>query len=76
MVSIIYNACGLDIIYMILKQACVGWWYSVVGHMESCDGNLNHCQCHNSGESSTLYFCFGCHIQHKPPNHMALAFLY
>ncbi|KAG7642192.1 F-box domain [Arabidopsis suecica] len=30
------------------KEFPYGWWYSVVGHMESCDGNLNHCQCHNS----------------------------
>ncbi|KAL3718547.1 hypothetical protein ACJRO7_003643 [Eucalyptus globulus] len=25
-----------------------GWWYGVVGHLESCDGNANYCRCHNS----------------------------
>ncbi|KAF7833596.1 F-box protein [Senna tora] len=25
-----------------------GWWYGVVGHLESCDGNQSYCQCHNS----------------------------
>ncbi|KAK9290561.1 hypothetical protein L1049_008731 [Liquidambar formosana] len=25
-----------------------GWWYGVVGHLESCDGNENCCHCHNS----------------------------
>ncbi|KAF9665766.1 hypothetical protein SADUNF_Sadunf16G0157900 [Salix dunnii] len=27
-----------------------GWWYGVVGHLNSCDGNENYCQCHISGE--------------------------
>ncbi|XVF07096.1 hypothetical protein REPUB_Repub06bG0109000 [Reevesia pubescens] len=22
-----------------------GWWYGVVSHLESCDGNENHCHC-------------------------------
>ncbi|GMN57715.1 hypothetical protein TIFTF001_026818 [Ficus carica] len=26
-----------------------GWWYAVVGHLKQCDGNLNHCCCHYSG---------------------------
>ncbi|XP_010510850.1 PREDICTED: F-box protein At2g26850-like [Camelina sativa] len=30
------------------KEFPYGWWYSVVGHLDSCDGNLNHCQCHIS----------------------------
>ncbi|XP_023640600.1 F-box protein At2g26850 isoform X2 [Capsella rubella] len=30
------------------KEFPYGWWYSVVGHLESCDGNLNYCHCHNS----------------------------
>ncbi|KAF2291818.1 hypothetical protein GH714_035730 [Hevea brasiliensis] len=25
-----------------------GWWYGVVGHLESCDGNENYCRCHDS----------------------------
>ncbi|XP_027174983.1 F-box protein At2g26850-like [Coffea eugenioides] len=23
-----------------------GWWYGVVGHLESCTGQESHCQCH------------------------------
>ncbi|KAG5552628.1 hypothetical protein RHGRI_010649 [Rhododendron griersonianum] len=25
-----------------------GWWYGVVGHLDSCTGNKSHCQCYNS----------------------------
>ncbi|KAI5663791.1 hypothetical protein M9H77_23114 [Catharanthus roseus] len=25
-----------------------GWWYGVVGHLESCNGQESHCQCHQS----------------------------
>ncbi|KAJ4784036.1 F-box protein [Rhynchospora pubera] len=25
-----------------------GWWYGVVGHLESCDGNAHFCRCHLS----------------------------
>ncbi|KAK4780669.1 hypothetical protein SAY87_016775 [Trapa incisa] len=25
-----------------------GWWYGVVGHLESCDGSEVYCQCHDS----------------------------
>ncbi|KAJ6385390.1 hypothetical protein OIU77_028548 [Salix suchowensis] len=32
------------------KEFPYGWWYGVVGHLESCDGNENYCRCHNSGE--------------------------
>lgn len=28
-----------------------GWWYGVVGHLESCQGNKLYCQCHSSGEN-------------------------
>lgn len=31
-----------------------GWWYGVVGHLESCDGNENFCHCHNTGKSVKL----------------------
>ncbi|XP_009350006.1 F-box protein At2g26850 [Pyrus x bretschneideri] len=31
------------------KEFPYGWWYGVVGHLESCDGNENYCLCHNSG---------------------------
>ncbi|XP_021900942.1 F-box protein At2g32560-like, partial [Carica papaya] len=30
------------------KEFPYGWWYGVVGHLESCDGNENHCLCHHS----------------------------
>ncbi|OMP07446.1 hypothetical protein COLO4_07337 [Corchorus olitorius] len=31
-----------------LNELHPGWWYGVVGHLESCDGNENYCRCHNS----------------------------
>ncbi|KAF5471091.1 hypothetical protein F2P56_011562 [Juglans regia] len=30
------------------KEFPYGWWYGVVGHLESCDRNENHCRCHSS----------------------------
>lgn len=30
------------------KDFPYGWWYGVVGHLESCDGNEDYCLCHNS----------------------------
>ncbi|GJU38809.1 F-box protein-like protein isoform X2 [Tanacetum coccineum] len=30
------------------KEFPYGWWYGVVGHLESCDGNKLYCQCHHS----------------------------
>nr|XP_043610785.1 F-box protein At2g26850-like [Erigeron canadensis] len=30
------------------KEFPYGWWYGVVGHLESCDGNKLYCQCHRS----------------------------
>lgn len=30
------------------KEFPYGWWYGVVGHLESCDGNEHFCHCHNS----------------------------
>ncbi|KAM7278839.1 hypothetical protein ACFE04_005973 [Oxalis oulophora] len=30
------------------KEFPYGWWYGVVGHLESCDGNTQFCHCHNS----------------------------
>lgn len=30
------------------KEFPYGWWYGVVGHLESCDGNEHFCRCHNS----------------------------
>ncbi|GFP97620.1 F-box protein at2g32560 [Phtheirospermum japonicum] len=32
-----------------------GWWYGVVGHLETCDGNASYCRCH---ESDTLVLEF------------------
>ncbi|XP_057955536.1 F-box protein At2g32560-like [Malania oleifera] len=37
------------------KEFPYGWWYGVVGHLESCDGNENYCLCHNS-DSAVLEF--------------------
>lgn len=30
------------------KEFPYGWWYGVVGHLESCDGDENYCRCHSS----------------------------
>ncbi|KAK4492335.1 hypothetical protein RD792_003139 [Penstemon davidsonii] len=30
------------------KEFPYGWWYGVVGHLETCDGNINYCRCHDS----------------------------
>ncbi|XP_068662160.1 F-box protein At2g32560-like [Aristolochia californica] len=30
------------------KEFPYGWWYGVVGHLESCDGNEHFCHCHGS----------------------------
>ncbi|KAK4482790.1 hypothetical protein RD792_009960 [Penstemon davidsonii] len=37
------------------KEFPYGWWYGAVGHLETCDGNANYCQCH---ESDTLLLEF------------------
>lgn len=29
------------------KEFPYGWWYGVVGHLETCDRDANHCQCQN-----------------------------
>ncbi|XP_068658775.1 F-box protein At2g32560-like [Aristolochia californica] len=30
------------------KEFPYGWWYGVVGHLETCDGNEHFCRCHDS----------------------------
>ncbi|KAL5163305.1 F-box protein [Glycine soja] len=30
------------------KEFPYGWWYGVVGHLESCNGSENYCRCHSS----------------------------
>ncbi|CAA0833503.1 F-box protein [Striga hermonthica] len=30
------------------KEFPYGWWYGVVGHLDTCDGNTNYCRCHES----------------------------
>ncbi|KAK9735930.1 hypothetical protein RND81_04G238800 [Saponaria officinalis] len=30
------------------KEFPYGWWYGVIGHLETCDGNENYCHCFNS----------------------------
>ncbi|CBI24276.3 unnamed protein product, partial [Vitis vinifera] len=37
------------------KEFPYGWWYGIVGHLESCDGNESYCRCHNS-ETVVLEF--------------------
>ncbi|XP_027364376.1 F-box protein At2g26850-like [Abrus precatorius] len=29
-------------------QCPYDWWYAVIGHLDSCNGNENYCQCHCS----------------------------
>uniref|UniRef100_A0A2N9J3P3 F-box domain-containing protein n=1 Tax=Fagus sylvatica TaxID=28930 RepID=A0A2N9J3P3_FAGSY len=36
------------------KEFPYGWWYGIIGHLESCDRNENHCHCHFSGEKIIL----------------------
>lgn len=37
------------------KEFPYGWWYGVVGHLESCDGSEHFCRCHQS-ETVVLEF--------------------
>ncbi|CAL9058432.1 F-box protein At2g32560-like [Musa acuminata AAA Group] len=30
------------------KEFPYGWWYGVIGHLESCNGNEHYCSCHLS----------------------------
>ncbi|KAM3202554.1 F-box protein [Capsicum annuum] len=30
------------------KEFPYGWWYGVVGHLQTCDGNEYYCRCHDS----------------------------
>uniref|UniRef100_A0A7N0VKF7 F-box domain-containing protein n=1 Tax=Kalanchoe fedtschenkoi TaxID=63787 RepID=A0A7N0VKF7_KALFE len=30
------------------KEFPYGWWYGVVGHLETCEGGEYHCRCHQS----------------------------
>ncbi|KAK4441408.1 F-box protein [Sesamum alatum] len=30
------------------KEFPYGWWYGVVGHLETCDGDANYCRCHDN----------------------------
>ncbi|GAU17870.1 hypothetical protein TSUD_329960 [Trifolium subterraneum] len=39
---------AMTIEQILFKQ---GWWYSVIGHLETCQEQGNHCQCHNKGKS-------------------------
>lgn len=32
------------------KELPYGWWYGIISHLETCNGNENHCCCHNNGE--------------------------
>ncbi|KAL8480198.1 hypothetical protein ACS0TY_026936 [Phlomoides rotata] len=37
------------------KEFPYGWWYGVVGHLETCGEDANYCRCHNS-ETVVLEF--------------------
>lgn len=37
------------------KEFPYGWWYGIVGHLETCDGNQLYCRCHQS-ETAVLEF--------------------
>ena len=37
------------------KEFPYGWWYGVVGHLETCDGNANYCRCHDN-DTAVLEF--------------------
>ncbi|CBI32779.3 unnamed protein product, partial [Vitis vinifera] len=30
------------------KELPYGWWYGIISHLETCNGNENHCCCHNN----------------------------
>ncbi|KAG8371029.1 hypothetical protein BUALT_Bualt13G0044500 [Buddleja alternifolia] len=32
------------------KEFPYGWWYGIVGHLETCDGNVNYCRCLDSDD--------------------------
>ncbi|XVE95751.1 hypothetical protein REPUB_Repub02eG0126500 [Reevesia pubescens] len=38
------------------KEFPYGWWYGVVGHLESCDANENHCRCQYTGKKTISDF--------------------
>ena len=55
---IIFSDSGEDFFFLPVYSVFIhaflclaGWWYGVVGHLESCDGNEHFCQCHLSGEN-------------------------
>ncbi|KAJ6777478.1 hypothetical protein OIU74_001456 [Salix koriyanagi] len=45
------------------KEFPYGWWYGVVGHLKSCDGNENYCRCHNSGEFISSFLPSNFHLK-------------
>lgn len=38
----------VEIQWRINKECPYGWWYGMIGHLESCDGNRHFCHCHLS----------------------------
>jgi hypothetical protein len=38
-----------------LWRIITGWWYGVVGHLESCNPNEHLCRCHEDG-NDPLFF--------------------
>lgn len=60
----VYSSPILDIIMvlnfeLIIQIFLAGWWYGVVGHLASCNGNKHFCHCHDNGkEQNTLASCY------------------
>lgn len=60
----VYSSPILDIIMvlnfeLIIQTFLAGWWYGVVGHLASCNGNEHFCHCHDNGkEQNTLASCY------------------
>ncbi|KAK6925524.1 F-box domain [Dillenia turbinata] len=51
------------------KDFPYGWWYGVVGHLESCDGDENFCGCH---KNDTIVLEFN---QYSPGSRWRLAYM-
>ncbi|KAJ7976593.1 F-box protein [Quillaja saponaria] len=39
----------IEILWSGRKEDPCGWWYAVLSHLQSCDGNVMHCRCQYSG---------------------------
>ncbi|KAL2945960.1 hypothetical protein AAZX31_U016500 [Glycine max] len=64
------------------KESPYNWWYAVIGHLETCNQNVNHCHCQYSDGSNMKCYC--CIVedslvvefkQYQPENRMRRAML-